>query len=66
MQDFDPCQLGRLMVKWDKREGGVPMKKREAAIALSLLSLVSAACLKGMKAIGEKMEREKEKRNHAG
>ena len=42
------------------------MKKREAAIALSLLSLVSAVCLKGMKAIGEKMEREKEKRNHAG
>lgn len=38
------------------------MKKREAAIALSLLSLVSAACLKGMKAIGEKMEREKEKK----
>ncbi len=37
------------------------MKKREAAIALSLLSLVSAICLKGMQAIGEKMEKEKQK-----
>lgn len=37
------------------------MKKREAAIALSLLGLVSAACLKGMKLIGEKLEKEKQK-----
>ena len=33
------------------------MKKRQAALALSLLSAVSALCLKGMKAVGEKLSR---------
>jgi len=33
------------------------MRKRQAAIALALLSAVSTLCLKGMKAIGERMER---------
>ena len=33
------------------------MKKREAAIALAILSAVSSLCLKGMKAVGEKLSR---------
>lgn len=33
------------------------MKKRQAALALSLLSAVSALCLKGMKMVGEKLSR---------
>ncbi len=33
------------------------MKKRQAAIALALLSAVSTLCLKGMQAIGRHMER---------
>ena len=37
------------------------MKKRQAAIALALLSAVSTLCLKGMEAIGKRME-EKAKR----
>jgi len=31
-------------------------KRKQAAIALTLLSTVSAACIKGMKAIGKKIE----------
>lgn len=33
------------------------MKKREAALALALLSAVSTLCLKGMRAVGEKLSR---------
>ena len=33
------------------------VKKRQAALALSLLSAVSALCLKGMKMVGEKLSR---------
>lgn len=33
------------------------MKKRQAALALALLSAVSSLCLKGMKAVGEKLSR---------
>ena len=36
------------------------MKKRQAALALSLLSAVSALCLKGMKMVGEKLSRKEE------
>ncbi len=32
------------------------MRKRQAAIALALLSAVSTLCLKGMQAIGRRME----------
>ena len=32
------------------------MKKRELALALSILGAVSAVCLRGMKAVGEKIE----------
>ena len=37
------------------------MRKRQAAIALALLSLVSTLCLKGMEAIGRRMEEKQEK-----
>lgn len=38
------------------------MKKRgEVAVALALLGAVSALCLKLMKAVGEKMDREQQK-----
>ena len=42
------------------------MKKRELALALSILGAVSAVCLRGMKAIGEKIEErtEKEENDH--
>ncbi len=33
------------------------MKKKEAALALALLSAVSTLCLKGMKAVGAKLSR---------
>ena len=33
------------------------MRKRQATIALALLSAVSTICLKGMQAIGRHMER---------
>ncbi|MDO4816595.1 MAG: hypothetical protein Q4A83_08380 [Bacillota bacterium] len=33
------------------------MKKREAALALALLSAVSSLCIKGMKAVGERLSR---------
>lgn len=33
------------------------MKKREAALALALLGAVSSLCLKGMRAVGEKLSR---------
>lgn len=33
------------------------MKRKEAAIALALLTTVSSLCLKGMKAVGEKLSR---------
>lgn len=33
------------------------VKKRQAALALALLSAVSSLCLKGMKAVGEKLSR---------
>lgn len=32
------------------------MRKRQAAIALALLSAVSSLCLKGMKKVGEHIE----------
>ena len=32
------------------------MKKRELALALSLLGTVSAVCIRGMKAVGRKIE----------
>ena len=35
------------------------MRRREAALALALLSLVSTLCLKGMKAVGERLDRSK-------
>ena len=38
------------------------MKKREAALALSLLGLVSTLCLKGMKAVGRKIEERNRRR----
>lgn len=34
------------------------MKKREFAAALALLALASALCLKVMKAVGERLDRE--------
>lgn len=42
------------------------MKKRELALALSILGAVSAVCLRGMKAIGEKIEdrTKKEENDH--
>lgn len=33
------------------------MKKRELAIVAALLTAVSSGCIKGMKAIGKKLER---------
>jgi len=33
------------------------MKKKEAALALALLSAVSSLCLKGMKLVGEKLSK---------
>ena len=33
------------------------MKKRELALALTMLTAVSSACIKGMKAVGEKLSR---------
>ena len=33
------------------------MKKKEFAFAISLLTAVSAACIKGMKAVGRKLEK---------
>ena len=33
------------------------MKKKETALALALLSAVSTLCLRGMKAVGEKLSR---------
>lgn len=33
------------------------MKKRELAIVSALLTAVSAACIKGMKAVGKKLEK---------
>ncbi len=36
---------------------GVHMKKRELAIVSALLTAVSAACIKGMKAVGKKLEK---------
>ena len=37
------------------------MKKAQAALALALLGAVSALCLKGMKRVGELLEREEKK-----
>ena len=38
------------------------MKKKEAAAALAILSAVSALCLKGMRAVGDRiLRKEKEK-----
>lgn len=37
------------------------MRKRQAAAALALLSAVSTLCLKGMKAIGRRMEEKQKK-----
>ena len=39
------------------------MRKRQAAIALALLSAVSSLCLKGMKKVGEHIEERMKKRN---
>jgi hypothetical protein len=36
------------------------MKKREVAAALALLSAVSAMCLKVMKVVGDRLEREQQ------
>lgn len=33
------------------------MKKKELAFALSLLTAVSTLCIKGMKAVGKKLEK---------
>ena len=44
-----------------RRRGGRPMRKRQAAAALALLSAVSTLCLKGMKAIGRRMEEKQKK-----
>ena len=37
------------------------MKKAQLALALALLGAVSALCLKGMKRVGEILEREEKK-----
>lgn len=37
------------------------MGKREVALAIALLSAVSAACLEGMKKVGEKIEERQKK-----
>ena len=42
------------------------MRKRQAAIALALLSAVSTICLKGMEAIGRRMEEKQKKQEEAG
>ena len=39
------------------------MRKRQAAIALALLSAVSTLCLKGMKKVGEHIEQRLKKEN---
>ena len=39
------------------------MRKRQAAIALALLSVVSTLCLKGMKKVGEHIEQRLKKEN---
>lgn len=37
------------------------MRKREFAIGITLLGIVSSLCIKGMKAIGEKLSRQESK-----
>lgn len=37
------------------------MRKREFAIGITLLSIVSSLCIKGMKAVGEKLNRQESK-----
>lgn len=37
------------------------MGRRQAALALALLSLVSTLCIKGMQAVGEKLAEQQEK-----
>ena len=39
------------------------MRKRQAAIALALLSAVSSLCLKGMKKVGDHIEQRQRKEN---
>ncbi len=39
------------------------MKKREFAIALSLLAAVSTLCIKGMKKVGERLSRKPDEQN---
>ena len=41
------------------------MRKRQAAIAIALLSAVSTICLKGMEAIGRRMEEKQQKKQEA-
>lgn len=43
-------------------ERGAEMKKKELAAGLALLSISSALCLKLMKRVGEKLEKEKMKK----
>ena len=41
----------------------VGLKKREFAIALSLLAAVSTLCIKGMKKVGERLSRKPDEQN---
>lgn len=52
---------GYSKIKEANRKELTEMKKREFAIGITLLSIVSSLCIKGMKAVGDKLSRQENK-----